>query len=402
MKTQAAAIEFGTSKIVTILAESGGFNRCEIIGSGTVHYDGYKGGYWNRPDLLADAVRNSISAAELEAKTRIRSVYVGVPCEYFKVRVAEAEIDIDSADGRIWDEHVDAVMDAAADKLRLVEMEATVIHRSPAWFSADDKKHTLNIVGTSAAKLKAMVSFIVVDPDFMEDVCELFSALGITVMGFFAPVLGQVLLTLPQEDRERSAILVDVGYLNTEITVAEGEACVYHAVLPIGGGNIAADLVYDLQLSLREAEEIKRTFQLIEDGFDKPLPVVTLMDEFGGRLELPREAVKSSIEHSLDELCDMIGKTIRDAADMTGPRSQIYLTGGGIAMMKGGREYLSQKLERPVRMPAPRTNRLSNPNYTSVLGMLDLVFDALEERTPQDESLPGKLVNSVKNMFGRK
>jgi len=146
-------------------------------------------------------------------------------------------------------------------------------------------------------------------------------------------------------------------------------------------------------------ETDKRT---TEDGFDKPLPVVTLMDEFGGRLELPREAVKSSIEHSLDELCDMIGKTIRDAADMTGPRSQIYLTGGGIAMMKGGREYLSQKLERPVRMPAPRTNRLSNPNYTSVLGMLDLVFDALEERTPQDESLPGKLVNSVKNMFGRK
>ena len=115
MKTQAAAIEFGTSKIVTILAESGGFNRCEIIGSGTVYYDGYKGGYWNRPDLLADAVRNSISAAELEAKTRIRSVYVGVPCEYFKVRVAEAEIDIDSADGRIWDEHVDAVMDGALD-----------------------------------------------------------------------------------------------------------------------------------------------------------------------------------------------------------------------------------------------------------------------------------------------
>ena len=35
MKTVAAAIEFGTSKIITLLAESGGFTRCEIIGSGT-------------------------------------------------------------------------------------------------------------------------------------------------------------------------------------------------------------------------------------------------------------------------------------------------------------------------------------------------------------------------------
>ena len=35
MRTQVAAIEFGTSKIVTVIAENGGFNRCDIIGSGT-------------------------------------------------------------------------------------------------------------------------------------------------------------------------------------------------------------------------------------------------------------------------------------------------------------------------------------------------------------------------------
>ena len=36
MKTVAAAIEFGTSKIITLIAESGSFTRCEIVGSGTV------------------------------------------------------------------------------------------------------------------------------------------------------------------------------------------------------------------------------------------------------------------------------------------------------------------------------------------------------------------------------
>lgn len=41
MKTQVAAIDFGTSKIVTLIAQSGGVNRCDIIGSGTVPYDGF-------------------------------------------------------------------------------------------------------------------------------------------------------------------------------------------------------------------------------------------------------------------------------------------------------------------------------------------------------------------------
>ncbi len=44
MKTQIAAIEFGTSKIVTVIAQSGGMDRLDIIGSGTVPYDGYSDG----------------------------------------------------------------------------------------------------------------------------------------------------------------------------------------------------------------------------------------------------------------------------------------------------------------------------------------------------------------------
>ena len=69
MRTQVAAIEFGTSKIVTVIAENGGFNRCDIIGSGTVPYDGYQGGDWVTPNRLAQAVYNSISAAEKDAGT---------------------------------------------------------------------------------------------------------------------------------------------------------------------------------------------------------------------------------------------------------------------------------------------------------------------------------------------
>ena len=51
MKTMAAAIDFGTSKIVTIMAESGVYHRCIILGSGTAAYDGFsEDGKWNTPD----------------------------------------------------------------------------------------------------------------------------------------------------------------------------------------------------------------------------------------------------------------------------------------------------------------------------------------------------------------
>ena len=66
MKTQVAAIDFGTSKVVTLIAQSGGVNRCDIIGSGTVPYDGFAQGDWNTPEQLARVARDSIAAAELD------------------------------------------------------------------------------------------------------------------------------------------------------------------------------------------------------------------------------------------------------------------------------------------------------------------------------------------------
>ena len=64
MKTAAAAIEFGTSKIVTLIAESGSFTRCDIIGSGTVPYAGFTEGEWNDRDGLIGAIEASVQAAE--------------------------------------------------------------------------------------------------------------------------------------------------------------------------------------------------------------------------------------------------------------------------------------------------------------------------------------------------
>ena len=71
MKTQIAAIEFGTSKIVTVIAQNSGMDRLDIIGSGTVPYDGFSEGDWNTPCQMIQRVRDSIAAAELEANTKI-------------------------------------------------------------------------------------------------------------------------------------------------------------------------------------------------------------------------------------------------------------------------------------------------------------------------------------------
>ena len=394
MKTQVAAMDFGTSKIVTLIAQSGGVNRCDIIGSGTVPYDGFAEGDWNTPEQLARVARDSISAAELEANSKVREIYVGVPGEFVHVRTGEAEITLPEA-GEISEEDVNRVQDAVAEELKIADLGGYVMHRSPAWFIVDDGKKTMMPLGAHGEHLRAQVSFVVAEPVFVEDMKNLLGGMGITILGFLSPTLGESLLLLSLEDRDRAAMLVDVGYLNTEVSVIEGDAITYHAMLPLGGGQITADLCEELRIPMRAAEQIKRRYVFNPDEFDQDA-YSEVVGAGGERLSFPREYVKRPVEKSVDELCDMIDLTLKnDAAALLGPRSQVFLTGGGIALMRGGREYLAAKIGRPVKVPVAKSAKMNSPVYASALGLVDLIFDSIEQQSPKE----GGGIKKFKGLF---
>ena len=394
MKTQIAAIDFGTSKIVTVVAQSGGLSRCDIIGSGTVPYAGFSDGFWNDPDYVLDTVKDSISAAELEANTKIREIYVGVPGAFVHVMSGEAEYELPEA-GEITEDAINMVQDMVAEKLHIGRDGGYVMHRSPAWFSIDDGKKTMVPIGGRGSRIRACVSFIVADPEFIEDMKAFMGALGITIMGFLAPVLGQGILMLSLEERDRVAAIIDVGYLNTEISVFEGDAIIYHAMLKEGSGYITGDLMQKLRLTADEAEQIKRAYLFNPDEFDQD-DFYEVYDENGRRVAFPRANVARVIETQMNELCDAIDRTFKsDAMRFFGPRSQVYLTGGGIAMMRGGREYLSERLGRPVKAPVVKAAKLNSPVYASSLGLVSLIFDSIE----QQESDEPRLLKKIAGMF---
>lgn len=397
MKTQIAAIEFGTSKIVTMIAQNSGMDRLDIIGSGTVPYDGYSQGDWNTPGQMLQRVRDSIAAAELEANYKITEIYVGVPGEYIHVRSCEAEVDL--PDGIVDQMAKDAVQDAAAEILDIGNEGGLVMHRTPSWFKVDDGKKTMSPTG-KGSRLSALTTFIVADPQFLDDVKEILGMLNIKILGFLAPTLGESLLLLGVDDRDRGSLLIDVGYLNTEISAVEGDAIVYHAILPRGGAHITADLAQELRIPMRAAEQIKRNYVFNPDEFDMD-SFSEVFDEYGERLTFPREVVSKIVESNFEELANMIDMTIRNDADQyLSKRSQVFLTGGGIALMRGAREMLAARIERPVKVTAAKSSKMNSPVFSAALGLADLVFDSIEKTQGEDEGLKDRL--NIKKLFGNK
>jgi len=372
MKNTVTAMDFGTSKIVALVAETSGRQRCDIIGAGFSAYAGFADGQWNDPGVLNEAIATAVHEAESQAHTRIREVNVGVPGEFSRVYAIETKLDLQGADPHVTVRNIEDLFRKATEELG--QVRGVIVHRSPAWFMVDDGKKTLEPMGMRGSSLRALVSFVVADQFFLDDISERFRALGITVNSFFSAPVGQAMLFIPDEERDRTALLIDIGYLNTEVMAVEGDAVIFHKTLPIGGGNIAADVAYGLEIPLQSAENIKRSYVFgVSAGDDK----FTEPDRDGVSKTFTREEVANVLEPRVEEIAEAIYDAVKGSGVRLGNWSVAYLTGGGLAINRGGRDFLSSKLDRPVRELPRKTGKLSSPVYTSALGVLDLMIDTL-------------------------
>ena len=372
MKNTVTAIEFGTSKIVALVGETSGRQRCDIIGAGFAGYAGFADGQWNDPVVLNEAISKAVHEAEEQGHVRIREVSVGVPGEFSRVYTVETRLDLQGADPHVTERNIEDLFRGAVDELGPVR--GVIIHRSPAWFMVDEGKKTLEPMGMRGSSLRALVSFVVADQFFLDDVSERFRAMNIVVNSFFSAPVGQAMLFIPDEERDHTAILVDVGYLNTEVMAVEGDALIFHQVIPMGGGNISADLAYGLDIPLESAENIKKTYvfgvSAGEEGFTEP-------DRDGINKNFTRKEVSDVLEPRVEEIAEAVRDAIKASGVRLGSWSVVYLTGGGLAINRGAREFFSGILDRPVRELPRKTGKMSSPIYTSALGVLDVTIDTL-------------------------
>ena len=399
MKTTVTSLDFGTSKIVTLVAENSGAQRCDIVGAGIVTYNGFLADGWNNPAEIDDCIREAISQAEQQSHHKIREVNIGVPGAFTKVYVTEARVSLTGADPHVTANDVRAVFKKATENLGLETLPGEIINSSPAWFRVDDGKKTLEPVGLKGRELTALISFVIGNRFFLDDVTTRLRNMDIKPKHFFSTPAGEAMLYLPEEDRDRTAVLIDIGYLNTEVMAVEGDALIFHKCIDIGGGHIAADLSEALDISFKNAEEkIKQPFVYSMSATPETYEIPA-MNEQPAR-SFTRDEVAPIITARVDEIATEIKKALEESGVKLGNWSNVYLTGGGVAFNRGGKDYLSSKLGRPVRDTPKRTVKMSSPIYTSTMGLMDLIIDTMEQQRQPASGVAGKIGEFFKSLVG--
>ena len=371
MKNITAAIEFGTSKIICVIGRERSAGRFEVLGAGEAKYEGIKNGQWLNPSNVEEATAKAIAFAEKRAKKRIREAFVGVPGAFCKVICQQGSVNVPN--GRVTQKDIDRLIDDVErdyDDSRYINVGST-----PVYFVLGDGNHYIDALGASANTLSGLISMVFAHNDFLEDVSAVMHNLNVRISTFVPEILAESMFLVPSDERDCSAVLLNVGYHDTNVTVVYGDAIVYNKTIHAGGMHISNDLSIVMNMTADMAEQIKKRYSFGLDCADAKL--YDYARQKSGRLErfahgLVSEIIDARVEH----LCMLIGAALEQSPLAIARRTRIFLSGGGVSMMKGAKEMLQQHLKRQVRIPGIEAPQLSTPNFYTALALLDYVFDA--------------------------
>lgn len=393
----AAVLDIGSSKVVCLCGSMADGDGIVVHGAGVCTYEGYRDGAFIDKQSLHNAVVEALQKAEQESRIRIRDVALTVPAAFSDLLLTDATLSLgkprktEAAD-------IDRLIALSLEKCKK-KPGYTLMHSTPVFFLVDGVSSTEVPEGITTDEISALISHMFVQEAYIRTVQESLDDMGVEISMCVSAQLGESVMLIPEKERVRPAVLIDVGYHQTEISVVENTALTAISTLPIGGYQFASDLSFGLDVPMDAAEQAKRRYVFSLDLQEKSEVLRTA----AGSKKVSRSAISYIIEARATELAGMLRREMENMGVNLDARPAVYVSGGGLLMMRGGLDFMRKALNLPLKRDMPWTPRLSSPNYCSAFGALDFVLKANQ---PQEDTTAsgseeklGSLLKKIKEFF---
>jgi cell division protein FtsA len=360
-------------------------------GHGVVESAGMRKGMIAELTPAAKAVRAANEQAEDVARSNIEECVVGVGGPHIRGLNTNGGLQLGSRMREISREDVRA----AVERARAVERppDREILHLLPRQFILDGQPGIFDPVGMIGARLEVDLHIATCSGSALQSTVTCANRAGLEVAEAVLESIAGAECTLSADERELGVCLLDIGAHSSDLVVFFEGAVAYTASIPIGGAHFTNDLAIGLQVSVAQAEELKRQFgnavvtaipQSAEIEIDQPQPQ-----------RLPQRALAEILEPRACELLYYVKESLRYGRVENALGAGCVLTGGG-AMLPGLLDVTESQLRAPARTGVPvRLSHLPaelvHPGFSTVIGMLLYVHRTRMSRVAEDSSLRAKL-----------
>lgn len=352
-----AALDVGTSKVAALVAMADGESPPRIIGAGVRASNGLKRGLVADMAKTEGAIRAAMMQAEKAAGIEIQSVLVNLSAGGLASDVTSVEIDI--AGHRISEDDMGALLSAGRTQIddTISRSGRSTLHAEPTLYTIDGLEGVTNPRGFHADRLAVDIHVLTAatPPCRNLDLAVRNAHLGVEAI--VASGVAASASVLNEEERELGVALVEIGAGITTVAVHGGGMLAGLISIPMGAGDITADIAASFATRRAAAERLKTlsgaAVSAPRDNHDM-IDVAPLDPDDGQeRKPIARSELIAVIRARLDLLFGEVEQSLREIGFTGAAGRQVVLTGGG-AELRGIADFAQGVLARNVRIGRPR------------------------------------------------
>ncbi len=420
-----AAIDIGTTKIVTIVGRINENQRLEVLGMSRTASKGVKRGVVLNIEETVNAIESTVRDARNMAGIRFTDAFVGIAGQHIKSIRNRGYINRDSYEDEITKKDIQKLVE---DMYKIpVDVGEEIIHVLPQNFIVDSETGVKNPVGMSGKRLEANFHIVVGQIASARNIEKCINRVGLNVKQLILEPLASSEAVLTSDEKEAGVALVDIGGGTTDVAVYYDDIIRHTAVIPFGGNVVTRDIKEGCSILQRQAESLKVQFGSALGDLAQEDKVVTIPG-ISGRdpKEISFKSLAYIIQSRMEEIIDAVMYEIENSGFMDKLAAGIVLTGGG-AMLRHLPQLVKFKTGMDVRIGYPNERlvaevleEVNQPMYSTSIGLLLKGYEYLSENNEktttaehEEEPVPetevknrekkflsgGKIFESLKNVI---
>ena len=391
-------------------------NNVKLLGVSEMESAGIKKGVIIDRDVLIDRIEKVINSAELMADEKVTKLSLSITGNHIRCINTQSAISLNHTNGLsngikekvIGDSDILQVL-GSSQSISL-PIDRDILHTIPQEYSVDMLDEIKNPVGMIGRRLESKVHLVTAATTAMSNIANCVEELGLSVENIVFQPLASALAVIDEDEMELGITLVELGYTTTNIAVYQKGSIKHSAVLPIGSKSITNDIAVMLQISIKEAEEIKIKYASALSSMSSSDLMIEFSKTFKNKnASISENEVSKYVEARTQEIFQMVFQEI-SRADIKDPLTYgIVLTGGGALMrnivpMLEKTFSIKARIGQSIKVEAAK-DVADGPNFTTCMGLLLWPLhttDFSQLRNNQNKSFKGilkRIRHTIENMF---
>jgi cell division protein FtsA len=366
-----AAIDIGTTKIVTIAGRINDSGKLEIIGMHKTPSKGVKRGVVLNIEEAVGAIRTTVEEVQKQVGFPIDEAYVGIAGQHISSRQSRGYILRDSYEEEITRGDTDRLL---ADMFKIsIQPGEEIIHVIPQSFVVDNETGVKNPVGMFGKRLEGNYHIVIGQTSSARTIERCVNRVGITVKQM---ILSRWLPQRPVEDEFEAGAPMEAG--------GGPRYCLYYddiikhtAVIPFGGNVITKDIMEGCSILSKHAELLKIQYGSALGDLAEEAKVVAVPGISGREpKEVSIKSLAYIIQSRVEEIIDAIVFELEGSDCMDKLTAGIVITGGGsllrhLPQLVKYRTGLDVRIGKPeVQCSANDLKEVNHPMYSTSVGLL--------------------------------